>query len=143
MMKAAKMVTSEMLKYGYQPKIGLGPRADGILWPIQLKHQRGTIGLGYEPISGGACSEGFGVMNWTISPSLFRHESCANIKKNPRSTIMTCNESVVQNASDEQYYEEYDGSMMPENLPQEIEHLKSQKKPNMDETEVVNLGDEE
>ncbi|KAM3382028.1 hypothetical protein P3S68_007601 [Capsicum galapagoense] len=29
--------------------------------PIQLKHQRGTRGLGYEPISGGACSEGFGM----------------------------------------------------------------------------------
>ncbi|KAM3360677.1 hypothetical protein P3S68_015531 [Capsicum galapagoense] len=56
-----KMVASEMLNYRYQPKIGLGPRADGIVEPIQLKHQRGTTGLGYEPIFGRACSEGFGV----------------------------------------------------------------------------------
>ncbi|KAG5631521.1 hypothetical protein H5410_003238 [Solanum commersonii] len=49
---AAKMVASEMLKYGYQPKNGLGPKSDGIVEPIHLKHQRGTNGLGYEPASG-------------------------------------------------------------------------------------------
>ncbi|KAG5615843.1 hypothetical protein H5410_015667 [Solanum commersonii] len=40
-----KMVASEMLKYGYQPKSGLGPKCNGIVEPIQLKHQRGTNGL--------------------------------------------------------------------------------------------------
>ncbi|KAG5595598.1 hypothetical protein H5410_036830 [Solanum commersonii] len=49
---AAKMVASEMLKYGYQPKNGLGPKSNGIVEPIQLKHQRGTNGLGYEPAFG-------------------------------------------------------------------------------------------
>ncbi|PHT97640.1 hypothetical protein BC332_33434 [Capsicum chinense] len=55
------MVASEMLKYGYHPKTGLGSRADGIVEPIQLKHQIGTTSLGYEPIFGGSCSKGFGV----------------------------------------------------------------------------------
>ncbi|XP_070032414.1 uncharacterized protein [Nicotiana tomentosiformis] len=32
---------------------------------------------------------------------------------------------------------------MPDNLPQEIEQLESQKKPNLEETEVVNLGSQE
>ncbi|KAG5571605.1 hypothetical protein H5410_061371 [Solanum commersonii] len=49
---AAKMVASEMLKYGYQLKNGLGPKSNGIVKPIQLKHQRGTNRLGYEPASG-------------------------------------------------------------------------------------------
>ncbi|KAH0720400.1 hypothetical protein KY284_005430 [Solanum tuberosum] len=49
---AAKMVASEMLKYVYQPKNGHGPMSNGIVEPIQLKHQRGTNGLGYEPASG-------------------------------------------------------------------------------------------
>ncbi|KAG5599541.1 hypothetical protein H5410_030911 [Solanum commersonii] len=49
---AAKMVASEMLKYGYQPKNGLGPKSSGIVESIQLKHQRGTYELGYEPASG-------------------------------------------------------------------------------------------
>nr|XP_009603079.1 uncharacterized protein LOC104098121 [Nicotiana tomentosiformis] len=40
-------------------------------------------------------------------------------------------------------YEEYDESKMLDNLPQDIEQLESQKKPNMEETEVVNLGSEE
>ncbi|KAG5587965.1 hypothetical protein H5410_048399 [Solanum commersonii] len=52
---AAKMVLSEMLKYGYQPKKGLGPKSNGILEPIQLKHQRGTNKLGYEPASRRDC----------------------------------------------------------------------------------------
>ncbi|KAG5595218.1 hypothetical protein H5410_036450 [Solanum commersonii] len=43
---AAKMVASEILKYGYQPENGLGPKSNGIVEPIQLKHQRGTNGLG-------------------------------------------------------------------------------------------------
>uniref|UniRef100_M1DGN0 G-patch domain-containing protein n=1 Tax=Solanum tuberosum TaxID=4113 RepID=M1DGN0_SOLTU len=46
------MVALEMLKYGYQPKNGLGPKSNGIVEPIQLKHQRGTNKLGYEPASG-------------------------------------------------------------------------------------------
>ncbi|KAH0720113.1 hypothetical protein KY284_005143 [Solanum tuberosum] len=41
-----------MLKYGYQPKNGLGPKSNGIVEAIQLMHQRGTNGLGYEPASG-------------------------------------------------------------------------------------------
>ncbi|XP_070054104.1 uncharacterized protein [Nicotiana tomentosiformis] len=32
--------------------------------------------------------------------------------------------------------------MIPNNLPQKIEQLESQKKPNLEETEVVNLGSE-
>ncbi|KAG5586323.1 hypothetical protein H5410_046757 [Solanum commersonii] len=42
LLSAAKMVASEMLKYGYQPKSGLGPKSNGIVEPIQLKHHRGT-----------------------------------------------------------------------------------------------------
>ncbi|KAM3343075.1 hypothetical protein P3S68_028041 [Capsicum galapagoense] len=59
MSNAEKMVVSEILKYGYHPKTGLGPRADGIVEPIQLKYQKGTTGLRYEPISRVACSKGF------------------------------------------------------------------------------------
>jgi len=46
------MVASEMLKYGYQPKSGLVPKSNGIVEPIQLKHQIGTNILRYEPTSG-------------------------------------------------------------------------------------------
>ncbi|KAM3281753.1 hypothetical protein P3S67_027400 [Capsicum chacoense] len=59
-----------MLKYGYQPKIGLGPKANSIVDPIQLKHQRGTIGLGYESTSGGVYNKGSGVMIFTLAQVL-------------------------------------------------------------------------
>ncbi|KAG5595061.1 hypothetical protein H5410_036293, partial [Solanum commersonii] len=52
---ATKMVASKMLKYGYQPKNGLGPKSNGIVEPIQLKHQRGTNRLRYELTSGRDC----------------------------------------------------------------------------------------
>ncbi|XP_049410414.1 uncharacterized protein LOC125873545 [Solanum stenotomum] len=192
---AAKMVASEMLKYGYQPKNGLGPKSNGIVESIQLKHQRGTNGLGYDPTFGrfhqeasdtifvpeqssipdqagvDDIIEGLGnlfvamageeeginlnkltirdakpgeiLQNRTTSPSLFQPESCTHINKNPRSMVMTCNESTKQDENDEQDHEKYDESMMPENLPHEIEQVESQKKPNMDETGIVNLGNEE
>ncbi|KAG5568087.1 hypothetical protein H5410_064901 [Solanum commersonii] len=46
---AAKMVASEMLKYGYQPKNGLGPKSDGI---VERSNEASRGGLGYEPASG-------------------------------------------------------------------------------------------
>ncbi|KAK4729789.1 hypothetical protein R3W88_022777 [Solanum pinnatisectum] len=49
---SAKMVVSEMLKYGYQPNIVLRPKSNGIVEQIQLKHHRGTNELRYEPSSG-------------------------------------------------------------------------------------------
>ncbi|KAM3304064.1 hypothetical protein P3S67_015096 [Capsicum chacoense] len=67
MSNAKKMVSSEMLKYGYQHKTGIGPRADGIVDPIQLKQQKGATGLGYEPISGVACREGFRITVFMLS----------------------------------------------------------------------------
>ncbi|KAK4730138.1 hypothetical protein R3W88_023126 [Solanum pinnatisectum] len=141
---ATKMVTSEMLKYRYQPKSGLGPKSNGIVEPIQVKDQRGTNALGYEPDLGRDHRRSSDtIFNWTINPSLFQPESCTHINKNPCSTVMTCNESTEQGESDEQDHEEYDESMMPENLPHEIEQVESQKKPNMDETKVLNLGDQE
>ncbi|KAG5630416.1 hypothetical protein H5410_002133 [Solanum commersonii] len=36
----------------YQPKSGLGPKFNGIVKPMQPKHQRGTNGLRYEPTLG-------------------------------------------------------------------------------------------
>ncbi|XP_070035972.1 uncharacterized protein [Nicotiana tomentosiformis] len=56
--------------------------------------------------------------------------------KNPHFIIVACNETLKQNDPD---YEEYNKSVMPYNLQQEIEQLESQKKPNIEELKVVNL----
>ncbi|KAF3667249.1 hypothetical protein T459_16398 [Capsicum annuum] len=37
------MVRLKMLKYGYHPKTGLGPKADGIIEPIQLKNKKEQV----------------------------------------------------------------------------------------------------
>ncbi|PHT65719.1 hypothetical protein T459_30144 [Capsicum annuum] len=70
MSNAEKMVESEMLKYGYQPKTKLGPREDGIFETIQLKQQKDTTGLGYEPISGASFSKGFGMRIFVLAQVL-------------------------------------------------------------------------
>ncbi|PHT40646.1 hypothetical protein CQW23_19500 [Capsicum baccatum] len=57
-LSVVKMVALEVLTTGYQPKIGLGQNNDSIIKMVQLKHQRGTTGLGYNPTSGGVYSEG-------------------------------------------------------------------------------------
>ncbi|KAF3644765.1 hypothetical protein FXO37_21320 [Capsicum annuum] len=62
MLSVAKMVVSEMLKYEYQPKTRLGPKTDGTIEPIQLKHQRGNTVLGYKPTFRGIRSEGLRVI---------------------------------------------------------------------------------
>ncbi|MCD7446270.1 hypothetical protein HAX54_050991, partial [Datura stramonium] len=48
------IISLKMLKYEYQPKTRLGVKSDGIIEPIQLKHQNNTFGLGYEPTLGRA-----------------------------------------------------------------------------------------
>lgn len=58
----------------------------------------------------------FSIFNICLLYSLFILFS-ANINKNPRSMIRTCNKSVEQNTNDEQDYKEYDVCMMPKNLP--------------------------
>ncbi|KAG5605872.1 hypothetical protein H5410_027364 [Solanum commersonii] len=40
-----------ILKYGYQPKSGLGPKSNEIVEQVQLKHHRSTNGLRDEPTS--------------------------------------------------------------------------------------------
>ncbi|MCD7467738.1 hypothetical protein HAX54_005350 [Datura stramonium] len=39
-----------------KPKTGLGVKSNGIIKPIQLKHQNNTFELGYEPILGKLCN---------------------------------------------------------------------------------------
>lgn len=53
---------------------------------------------------------------------------------------MNYSKTLEQNDSD---YDKYDESMMPDNLPQEIEQQESQKKPNLEEPKVINLRNEE
>ncbi|PHU17842.1 hypothetical protein BC332_13537 [Capsicum chinense] len=51
------MNNEDIRKSRVKPKTGLGPKADGIVEPIQLKQHKGTTGLGYEPISRAAYKE--------------------------------------------------------------------------------------
>ena len=57
---------------------------------------------------------------------------------------MTCHEHDELSKVNEDEYEEYDEeTMMPEHLTDDLRNLADNKNPNLDETEIVNLGDDE
>ncbi|KAJ8569941.1 hypothetical protein K7X08_006518 [Anisodus acutangulus] len=56
---------------------------------------------------------------------------------------VTCNETNKQNPNDEQDFEEYEEDSQPEELTEELEHFENKPKPNLEETEAINLGDAE
>ncbi|MCD7471117.1 hypothetical protein HAX54_011404 [Datura stramonium] len=150
------MVASEMLKYEYQSKTGLGVNSNGIIEPIQLNHQNDAFGLGHESTVGKARNMHFekkvfisehvpalgqgitsepdecitkGIENLFIAMTIedYGEEEMdlqmLTIRDAESGGLAELNHS--QSANDEQDYEEYDESMMPENLPHEIEQLKS------------------
>ncbi|XP_060216655.1 uncharacterized protein LOC132644114 [Lycium barbarum] len=78
--------------------------------------------------------------NWTSTPLL------ALRNKNDKATlnVMICCETNESDSVSEEEYKEYDETtMLPEGLTEEVEQLENEKKPNLDEMETINLGDEE
>ena len=56
-------------------------------------------------------------------------------------TIMTCNETTQRKDSDSEEIEEED--IISEEIVREVENFENKPKSNLDETEIVNLGDSE
>lgn len=52
---------------------------------------------------------------------------------------MKCNNTLEQRIQNEPNFEEYDERMMPEKLQHEIQQLEINKKPNLEEKEVINM----
>ena len=57
---------------------------------------------------------------------------------------MSCHKLNEQNEADDGECEDYEEeTVIPEHLAEELKHFEDQHKPNLEETEAVNLGDEE
>jgi len=56
---------------------------------------------------------------------------------------VTCNETSEQTSDSEQTFAEYEEDVQPGELTKEFEHFENKEKPNLDETETINLGDSE
>ncbi|XP_070004447.1 uncharacterized protein [Nicotiana sylvestris] len=69
-------------------------------------------------------------------PSVF---GCKQIDKNADIVNVTCNETSEQNNKKD--LEEYEEDVPPAELTKELEQFENKSKPNLDETELINLGD--
>jgi len=56
---------------------------------------------------------------------------------------VTCNETSEQIPSNEQVFAECEEDAQPEDFMKDFEHFENKEKPNLDETETINLGDTE
>jgi len=56
---------------------------------------------------------------------------------------VTCNETSEQTSDSEQTFAEYEEDLQPGELTKEFEHFENKEKPNLDDTEMINLGDSE
>ncbi|XP_055830762.1 uncharacterized protein LOC129899766 [Solanum dulcamara] len=81
--------------------------------------------------------------NWTYNPSPFPRKSCEQINESVNIENVTCNEISKQISNTEQSFAEYEEEVQPEELAEDFEHFENKIKPNLDETETVNLGDSE
>ncbi|XP_055806917.1 uncharacterized protein LOC129875663 [Solanum dulcamara] len=81
--------------------------------------------------------------NWTYNPSPFPRKSCEQINESANTENVTCNEMSKQISNTEQSFAEYEEEVQPEELTEDFEHFENKIKPNLDETETVNLGDSE
>ncbi|XP_049386034.1 uncharacterized protein LOC125850203 [Solanum stenotomum] len=79
--------------------------------------------------------------NWTCNPSPVLRESCKQTNKSVNAKNVTCNETSAQNPNSEQTFAEYEEDMQPGELTKEFEQFENKEKPNLDETETINLGD--
>ncbi|KAK4729049.1 hypothetical protein R3W88_022037 [Solanum pinnatisectum] len=82
------------------------------------------------------------LQNWSSTPFLISRAAC-NINLKP-ANVMSCHKPNEQNEAGNDECEVYeDESEVPEYVAEEFRQFENQHKPNLEETETVNLGDEE
>ncbi|XP_075099260.1 uncharacterized protein LOC142176092 [Nicotiana tabacum] len=79
--------------------------------------------------------------NWTCTPCPVRRESCKQINKNADIMNVAVKETSEQNNKPD--FEEYEEDVPPAESTKELEQFENKSKPNLDETELINLGNSE
>ncbi|XP_070010727.1 uncharacterized protein [Nicotiana sylvestris] len=144
---------------GYEPGKGLGKNLQGITKPIKLKEHEEDEALaamknlfleedmdcyvifeeeGEEGPSIQAVNRGERLTNWSVRTTSAQKASGITITYlDDEPTTVTCNEAMQQTDIDS---EEED---IPEEVVREVENFENRPKSNLDETEIVDLGDAE
>ncbi|XP_070050743.1 uncharacterized protein [Nicotiana tomentosiformis] len=85
--------------------------------------------------------KGVVLRNWTATPSRARRVPGITISYRDEPTTVTYNETTQHKDSDSKEIEEED--IIPKEIVREVEDFENKPKSNLDETEIVNLGDSE
>ncbi|XP_015068884.1 uncharacterized protein LOC107013502 [Solanum pennellii] len=81
------------------------------------------------------------LQNWTSTPILMSRTLC-NVSYKP-ANVMSCHELNEQNEANDDEVDDYEESGEPDYVAEEFRQFENQHKPNLEETETVNLGDSE
>ncbi|XP_070050449.1 uncharacterized protein [Nicotiana tomentosiformis] len=148
---ASVMVANEMLKNGFLPGKGLGSSLQGIVHPVCPRESFGTFGLGFT-LTGKDVKKAKSLKGkaWSL-PKPVPHISnsfCAGFND------MTCMRNFQPNLKNQSNSEitiqevegddeiEYDEEAAFEEVSRELKHFEEKPKPNLNETEAINLGDQ-
>ncbi|XP_019240597.1 PREDICTED: uncharacterized protein LOC109220593, partial [Nicotiana attenuata] len=168
---ASVMVASEMLKNGFVPGKGLGASLQGIVQPVSLPKNFDTFGLGFKPTAANIrLARKLKQRAWVLPkpvPRLFRSFVRPGTKKRlattmPGSVIGPDKELLERfeklfdvvnmveagegsSKADVQFMGpmEYDDEEAFEEVSKELSHFEENPKPNLNDTEVINLGDQD
>ncbi|XP_069145633.1 uncharacterized protein [Solanum lycopersicum] len=154
-----RMIATVMLQSGFEPGSGLGRNAQGIIKPVPVFAQGSKYGLGYIPTDDDMKMKRRRDQELTKPiPHLYHsfpvrvhaepeddgEEICdLNISYKP-ANVMSCHELNEQNEANDDEADDYDEeSGEPDYVVEEFRQFENQHKPNLKETETVNLGDSE
>ncbi|XP_070040077.1 uncharacterized protein [Nicotiana tomentosiformis] len=135
------MVANEMLKNGFMPGKGLGSSLQGIAHPVCPRESFGTFGLGFtltgkdmkkaKNLKRKACYFYAGFNDMTCMRNFQ-----PNLKSQSNSEI-----TIQEVDCDDET--EYDEEAAFQEINRELNHFEEKPRPNLNETEAINLGDQD
>ncbi|XP_070035587.1 uncharacterized protein [Nicotiana tomentosiformis] len=138
---ASAMVANEMLKNGFMPGKGLGSSLQGIAHPVCPRESFGTFGLGFT-LTGKDMKKAKNLKRKACSfYAAFNDMTCMrNFQPNLKSQSNF--ETTIQEVECDDETE-YDKEAAFQEISRELNHFEEKPKPNLNETEAINLGDQD
>ncbi|XP_070040825.1 uncharacterized protein [Nicotiana tomentosiformis] len=146
---ASVMVANEMLKNGFLPGKGLGSSLQDIVCPVCPRESFGTFGLGFT-LTGKDVKRAKSLKGkaWSL-PKPIPHISKSFVKpgvakrpiSSPNLKSQSNSEITIQEVEGDDETE-YDEEAAFEEFSRELKHFEEKPKPNLNETEAINLGDQ-
>ncbi|XP_010322042.2 uncharacterized protein [Solanum lycopersicum] len=132
-----RIIATVMLQNGFKPGFGLERNSQGIIEPVSVLAKGSKYGLGYIPTDDDV------KMKKKKDQELAKPIPHLNVSYRPVN-VMSCHELNEQNETDDDKVDDYEEeNREPDYVAKEFRQFENQRKPNLEETEMMNLGDSE